>query len=1012
MIFFFSDPHIHAFKMFNKTVDGKSTRLESIVRTIEVIKNKANQKGAYTICAGDVFHTFSYVDTTALNAATKLFSDWNEFYFVAGNHDIRSKGAYTEDDISTSFLTEFNDAHRLDDRPMLLDGNSVCGVSWKPDKAFKEYNFPEADILIGHQLIRTQDTPDGLDLSFIANKYKLMVFGDIHKPLHYGNLLIPGSPMQQSFSDERQEHGYWTLEGDHLEFCPIKSPMFITVQDMGEVKQDDNFYRVLSPFKKNGEVPENVIVQKEIDATFRESGLSLSLDNPSLLQAYMKESEDEMGVLERDLVLSEGLKVLNEFPDNVSGPARSVIKKVTLCNFGSFIGEHSFEIQKDIFLLLGANGNGKTTNFEAIYWCLFDDTTKGLSSDEVVNDQVGADCFVRVELEIIAEATIHSLVITRYRKHRKEKNNFSFEYDGKVVQRESTKETQRELEGLLGASKEFFQSLNYFSQENFRFFSSVKDSEQKDICKALLPLSRFEKAESRVKENYKVQQAKYNSTEKCLNETKLRMDLLNTNLVDYQTKSSAWQIEHELKLSTTQADMNAAKSIHDYAIQVLTEYKESTAIPERPNFDNSEFESRRYILDQEYDTEVLSIDKEILSYQDILKTLEEKERKLSADMKGTFGKCLTLDNDIKHLSVKVMEMETEIAEARCKHCGSSLPLEKLEPMKAVLEETFSDLSSKKSQRIEVEALNKEFTESCGKVTTKILITKEQVDLYRQKKNDLSSTRQAKRFDILREEDTTKTQLMKDYNDFITGHNLKLNILNGQVQIALQSFSNAEKVYFTAANAYNPFLEMLTKTSSEHVRLEADYKELTDTLLSLTKLLETHQFWQKGFSNQGIVSFLLDDFAKTFTHMINETLLNISRGRFAAVLSTQKKLKDGDYREKFDFKIFVDGSERSYASLSGGQKARVNLSTVIVLNKLVKHYFGFDYYPFGIIILDELFTYLDEEGVEAVYTELSSLVKDTAIYVVTNKNDVKGFFANTIYVDFTKETGTRIMSSNM
>ena len=60
------------------------------------------------------------------------------------------------------------------------------------------------------------------------------------------------------------------------------------------------------------------------------------------------------------------------------------IKEITIKNFRSYYSENRFEFSDGLTLLIGDNGDGKTTFFEALQW-LFDtvNTSTGNSIDNV-----------------------------------------------------------------------------------------------------------------------------------------------------------------------------------------------------------------------------------------------------------------------------------------------------------------------------------------------------------------------------------------------------------------------------------------------------------------------------------------------------------------------------------------------------------------------------------------------------------------------------------------------------
>ena len=81
------------------------------------------------------------------------------------------------------------------------------------------------------------------------------------------------------------------------------------------------------------------------------------------------------------------------------------IKSVTVRNWRSFLGEHTFDCSthtdKPLTLLFGTNGAGKTSLLNAFTWCLFGSFTAGFrEQEELLNHEVewGQNGLVRVKL--------------------------------------------------------------------------------------------------------------------------------------------------------------------------------------------------------------------------------------------------------------------------------------------------------------------------------------------------------------------------------------------------------------------------------------------------------------------------------------------------------------------------------------------------------------------------------------------------------------------------------------
>ena len=60
------------------------------------------------------------------------------------------------------------------------------------------------------------------------------------------------------------------------------------------------------------------------------------------------------------------------------------LNKIVIKNFRSYYGETCFELSEGLTLIIGDNGDGKTTFFEALEW-LFD-TSKDIKSESNISE--------------------------------------------------------------------------------------------------------------------------------------------------------------------------------------------------------------------------------------------------------------------------------------------------------------------------------------------------------------------------------------------------------------------------------------------------------------------------------------------------------------------------------------------------------------------------------------------------------------------------------------------------
>lgn len=78
------------------------------------------------------------------------------------------------------------------------------------------------------------------------------------------------------------------------------------------------------------------------------------------------------------------------------------LNQVKIKNFRNFQGEHKFDFFKDITIFLGDNGNGKSSIFDAIQWCIsgkidrFGNNTSKESLTNILINNESDDCFVEM----------------------------------------------------------------------------------------------------------------------------------------------------------------------------------------------------------------------------------------------------------------------------------------------------------------------------------------------------------------------------------------------------------------------------------------------------------------------------------------------------------------------------------------------------------------------------------------------------------------------------------------
>ena len=104
-----------------------------------------------------------------------------------------------------------------------------------------------------------------------------------------------------------------------------------------------------------------------------------------------------------------------------------------------------------------------------------------------------------------------------------------------------------------------------------------------------------------------------------------------------------------------------------------------------------------------------------------------------------------------------------------------------------------------------------------------------------------------------------------------------------------------------------------------------------------------------------------------------------------------------YNKKIVTKITdPNGIEFIYSELSGGEKSRVDLALTFALFEVL----GTFRTRFNVLILDEAFENIDNEGVQVIFSMVRALSNETNIFLITFIENIDGTYVNNLYL--TKE----------
>ena len=157
-----------------------------------------------------------------------------------------------------------------------------------------------------------------------------------------------------------------------------------------------------------------------------------------------------------------------------------------------------------------------------------------------------------------------------------------------------------------------------------------------------------------------------------------------------------------------------------------------------------------------------------------------------------------------------------------------------------------------------------------------------------------------------------------------------------------------------------------------------------------KKYEVMRFWEKAFSEQGIIKYIIRNVLSYFNDRINYYL---------SFLTSQGYYLEFD--EELCEKILVSDKLVHYISLSGGEKRKINLSVLLALRDLLSFT---DKNQLDLIFFDEVAENLDEEGIQGLHHLLNEIKKTKNVFVITHNKHLKTLLDSAPRIAIIKERG--------
>lgn len=178
---------------------------------------------------------------------------------------------------------------------------------------------------------------------------------------------------------------------------------------------------------------------------------------------------------------------------------------------------------------------------------------------------------------------------------------------------------------------------------------------------------------------------------------------------------------------------------------------------------------------------------------------------------------------------------------------------------------------------------------------------------------------------------------------------ELSALELSIKNTKQRIVEAEK-HNNQASAHNAKIELI---KTQLVEMNDELEQHSGKLHELNERMSIIAVLNKTFSTTGLVAYKIECLVKDLEDITNKYLVDLSDGRFQISF----KINSSD---KLNVVITDNGKDIEILALSGGEKARVNVATLLAIRKLMQ---TLSSSRINLLILDETVEALDVDGKE-------------------------------------------------
>jgi len=693
-----------------------------------------------------------------------------------------------------------------------------------------------------------------------------------------------------------------------------------------------------------------------------------------------------------------------------------ILKSLKLKNFRKF-EDSLIDFPDGVTGVIGLNGAGKSTIFEAIAWTLYGPVAARTPADQIKREGTSHSDPCRIELEFLFGDDKYRVV--RDMTGKSLTASASATVNGKLAAN-GAEVVSKFIQKKLGMDFKSFYTSIFAKQKELNALSTMNPSERRPLILRMLGIGAMDDVITEIRSDLK--------------DKRNLIGRYETDLVDEQGKNRVEKFQNEIQeLEKKKEEItNLIKQIKKDILEIE---KESSQSKKKCDAKKIEYEKILEKKDQQDERKILfdkkkRLEEELKNLKEKIKERQEKIRKQKTELKN-FEK---IDQELRNLEKRQNDNNENLENI----------LKKFEQKKILIDRTNKDIKEIQQKKSEIEkigpsakcptcerVLGKQYNKLLDNFGNEILkknneISSLQKDIGKveEERERLSREKQAlqKKNNYLQSQwrereriDTTindLTEEIKKEERDLENKNSELKKI-GPVEFKEEIYvtikkkvDESYKKYQTSLNELNEIRSKLEKQKLSQAGKEGEKNLVIQQIKNFQKKIEElEKLIKKMKEEKKIVQHLsiLNEIMASFrTHLISQIRPTLSR--YASELFNQ--LTDGKYSEieldeNYNLIVYDDGSGYNIERFSGGEEDLANLCIRLAISEVITERAGS---VFNFIILDEIFGSQDNIRRQNIIKALNSFSsKFRQIFLITHIEDIKNYMGNTITV-LEKENG--------